>query len=728
MNRREWLGLSDGAACRVTPVPNVVVTTHEGRRALFHDDLALGRIVLVQFASLADDAGYPVLANVARVQAPLGERLGRDVHICTITTDAHTDTPRALADAARRLGAKPGWWFLTGEPAALATLKAHFFQHGHAHGGDAEDCSRGVMRYGNPATGLWGSVPAKAEPDWIAQRLSWLAARGKPDGAPRRRGPAALAALCVALLPAMSRSESHSGHPYPQPYLAASTQTTVGDVTTVVTGASLFEPSQPFVDPPGTNLLPTIYTNLFDSNGEEMLNTLPSTPTVPYNLHDGVPVVTTIDRVSPTTDLADALDRIDTVARDARRGRDDEDAARRAIDRAIDILEGNPIENRAYSGFPLLHYTGPLKLKKVEPVLDANGNTIGGNVNVHQIWYDNHIESDTAMLDPSAVQGVPWTITYTLDVLDRGRDDFSPFAFYDDAPSGPKPGEFGRPNVGMDQTFFPMDEGTRTVLKVKMAPAKYWSLTYTWGWRWHAPRAQVTENRLKVVDGKDLYRWEVDVFGENPRASEAAKLAAIAKIGDRAPPKVLWRLLRDARKSAAARDWKRVVGQVADMRVAFDDYKDRTRLPRDVKIDPDADLTLFYANNTIHGQFTDGAATTFAKYQSRGTPIKITLLNGDYYDHRYMNVDFGGGRGWENQFKSSVRVGGSGCWFTFGRAYININVAQPVRVPPATPRKGYEDTLGRHRVNLTLNADPSRRLRFYQFDPTHHDVAIFSIH
>ena len=402
--------------------------------------------------------------------------------------------------------------------------------------------------------------------------------------------------------------------------------------------------------------------------------------------------------------------------------------ARRAIDRAIDILEGNPIENRAYSGFPLLHYTGPLKLKKVEPVLDASGRTVGGNVNVHQIWYDNHIESDTGMLDPSAVQGVPWTITYTLDVLDRGRDDFSPFAFYDDAPSGTRPGEFGRPNVGMDQTFFPMDEGTRTVVKVKMAPAKYWSLTYTWGWRWHAPRAQVTENRLKVIDGKDLYRWEADVFGENPRASEAAKLAAIGKIGDRAPPKILWRLLRESRKLAADRDWKRVTAQVSEMRLAFDDWKDRTRLPRGVPVDKDADLTLFYANNTIHGQFTDGATYTFAKFQTRGTPIKITLLNGDYYDHRYMNVDFGGGRGWENQFKSSVRVGGSGCWFTFGRAYININVAEPVRVPPATPRESGEDVLGRHRVNLTFNADPSRRLRFYQFDPTHHDVAIFSIH
>ena len=35
---------------------------------------------------------------------------------------------------------------------------------------------------------------------------------------------------------------------------------------------------------------------------------------------------------------------------------------------------------------------------------------------------------------------------------------------------------------------------------------------------------------------------------------------------------------------------------------------------------------------------------------------------------------------------------------------------------------------GKHRFAITLNFEPSRRLRFYQFDPFHHDVAIFSVH
>ena len=39
-----------------------------------------------------------------------------------------------------------------------------------------------------------------------------------------------------------------------------------------------------------------------------------------------------------------------------------------------------------------------------------------------------------------------------------------------------------------------------------------------------------------------------------------------------------------------------------------------------------------------------------------------------------------------------------------------------------------EDGLGVTEVEVTFRHDPSTRLRYYQFDPTHHNVAIFSVH
>ena len=52
--------------------------------------------------------------------AQLAKRVPRDVVLAEVTTDPQTDTPGALADYARRLGA--GWTFATGSPEALVNF------------------------------------------------------------------------------------------------------------------------------------------------------------------------------------------------------------------------------------------------------------------------------------------------------------------------------------------------------------------------------------------------------------------------------------------------------------------------------------------------------------------------------------------------------------------------------------------------------------------------------
>jgi hypothetical protein len=288
------------------------------------------------------------------------------------------------------------------------------------------------------------------------------------------------------------------------------------------------------------------------------------------------------------------------------------------------------------------------------------------------------------------------------------------------------------PLAGMDVAFFPMLDGTRTVFRVKMAPGKYYHLVYTWGWRMHAPRAQVMEDANTMVGTMTVQEWEVSVFGPSPRSSEAAKLHAIAQIGDLAPSKRMWKALREARLAAERDDLRRLRAAAKEGRAAFEDWMDRTRLPRDVPLDKTTDMTLFYADNTIYGEFADGNYRSFPKWETRGTRYTARLYNGDYFAHGYMVVDFGGARGWENQFKSSVKDAGSGCWFTFGRNYWWPAFPNMVPVPPATPATSASpaslDHLGTAKVDITFNWDPARRLRFYQFDPSHHDVAIFSVH
>lgn len=522
-----------------------------------------------------------------------------------------------------------------------------------------------------------------------------------------------LALVAIFLLAGVALAQ----HPGPQPRPAPSTQTTIGDTTFVVTDEGQFPSQDPFLEPPGSNFLETIYTNMFDGNGVEMPNTLPSTPDNPYNLHDGPVVVSTIDPTSPTDDLRMIFNE---VYKQAKKGTVDNDLIRFGID----IVEGNPIPDRLYSGIALLHYTASERVKAVIPTFNAQGEVTGGNVDVHQFWYDSHIESDTSMIDPSAVLEVPWTITYTVDVLTKGHDDFSPMVMYFDDPALSPDGKPPMPHVSMDQTFFPMEEGTRNIFKIKMAPSKYYNLTYTWGWRIHPPRVQVTEKATKMINGITLVDWEVNTFGAAPRSSRKAQLAAIAKIGDLAPAKLMWRALSEAENSSPAK----VANLMKKGALAFEAWSDRTMLPSWVEADPDADATLYYVNNTIYGEMKGGGEQYFDVWRTRPQIYKAALINGDYFDHDYMSVDFGGSRGWENQFQSTVALGGSGCWFTFGRFHWFPIAGAPnwglITVPAATgPTKP-----GRHNVEVTLNYEPSRRLRIYQFDPLHHEVAVWSIH
>ena len=568
--------------------------------------------------------------------------------------------------------------------------------------------------------------------------------------------------------------------------LSEQTTSEDGTKTTVITPEGPFEPSDPAENP--TNLLPTVFENAVDSGGDPIPNTLPSTPEDPYNLHPD-PEVTPIDKTSPTDDIDRILRRLEVIA-GVGRGAEDvtpQMSAQRQpngnnvqplLEDAVDIIEGEDLSgrlnSRVYEGFPLLHYNGPDKTKAVEPITNDAGEVVGGNVDVHQLWYDTHIESDTFAIDPSAVQDVPWTITYTVDVLNRGHEDWAPMAMFFDDPEDR--GGNRVPHVTMDMSFFPMEDGLRYVFELQMPPGRFWNLSYHWGWRIHPPRVQVLENALKAPGGKSIPQWEIDVFGENPTGSEEAKLDAIAKIGDLAPAKRMWKAFRAMQDVNTNSD--EFAGLVSEARRAFLQWQDRSGLPDGVQQDPDADVTLFYVNNTIYGKMTDqnnqqdldsgdfgDAQAVWFDWSVRPATLNVTLLNGDFFPHAYQNVDFGGRLGWENTYHNTIPIGGQGPWFTFGRFHWMPRVPMPPMVPAAQPRGGdgqvdttptefvpnldpneatfppamtegvmdglgsftYEG-LGRHEVEIQYNYEPSRRLKFYQFDPLHHDVAIWSVH
>ena len=169
-------------------IPNVVVQTHNNRRAFFYDDLVRDKTVLVHCIASQDAGSSESLEMMAKVQSQLRTQPGRKVFIYSLALDPEHDTPQALRALATKYGAGEQWLFLTGEPASLEFLREHLFTHSGGH-----DCSSSLIRYGNEACGVWGAVPASGGAEIILERLAWITPRERPAGPARRRGPAPLA-------------------------------------------------------------------------------------------------------------------------------------------------------------------------------------------------------------------------------------------------------------------------------------------------------------------------------------------------------------------------------------------------------------------------------------------------------------------------------------------------------------------------------------------------------
>ena len=152
--------------------PNVVLRTQDGTSVRFYDDLIKGRVVLINFMFTTCTSICPrTTANLVKVEEILGERLGRDVRIISVSVDPATDTPDVLRKYAARYGTKPGWYFVTGKGKDIDLIRQKLGVY--EDDGDKTQHS-GVLIYGNEVTGQWGATPALANATTIATSVMRL--------------------------------------------------------------------------------------------------------------------------------------------------------------------------------------------------------------------------------------------------------------------------------------------------------------------------------------------------------------------------------------------------------------------------------------------------------------------------------------------------------------------------------------------------------------------------
>lgn len=156
--------------------PNFEVTTHEGKKVRFYDDLVKDKIVVINFMyAQCEGICVPITQNLKRVQSLLGKRVGRDIFMYSISLKPEEDNPQKLKHYVQMHRIKPGWTFLTGKPDEIDTLRRKLgFSDSKAKLDKDLTNHIGMIRYGNEARQWWAMCPGQANPPWIVESILWM--------------------------------------------------------------------------------------------------------------------------------------------------------------------------------------------------------------------------------------------------------------------------------------------------------------------------------------------------------------------------------------------------------------------------------------------------------------------------------------------------------------------------------------------------------------------------
>jgi protein SCO1/2 len=132
-------------------IPNLTVMTQNGKPVHFYDDLVKGKIVIISFIYTSCTDICPLTtARMAQLEEKLGDLVGRDVFMLSMTVDPERDTPERLKEYAERFQAGPGWSFVTGKPEDIRAINYKFGERSKVLSEH-----RNEIVLGNDATGEW---------------------------------------------------------------------------------------------------------------------------------------------------------------------------------------------------------------------------------------------------------------------------------------------------------------------------------------------------------------------------------------------------------------------------------------------------------------------------------------------------------------------------------------------------------------------------------------------
>ena len=159
----------------VSRYTNAVLRTQDNKEVRFYDDLIRGKQVVVNFMYAECHGACPLVTQtLKKTYQQLKDRMGKDLFFYSITTKPKDDSPVALKHyATTRKADLPGWYFLTGNPYDVETIRFRLFGMGHP-GFDLDDSMHaGMLRIINDSRNSWGMAQAFATQKNILKRIAW---------------------------------------------------------------------------------------------------------------------------------------------------------------------------------------------------------------------------------------------------------------------------------------------------------------------------------------------------------------------------------------------------------------------------------------------------------------------------------------------------------------------------------------------------------------------------
>ena len=163
----------EGGSVTVRQIPDVRVFDQHGRQLNFYKDLVAGKVVAINFVFTTCTAiCRPLTATFRRVQQELGDEVGKNVWLISVSVDPMTDTPERLHEFAEKFKAGPGWSFVTGDTSDInAILNA--FGVGITNKNDHTP----MVLIGSEAKGVWTRAYGLSSPVEIARLITEMSKR-----------------------------------------------------------------------------------------------------------------------------------------------------------------------------------------------------------------------------------------------------------------------------------------------------------------------------------------------------------------------------------------------------------------------------------------------------------------------------------------------------------------------------------------------------------------------